>query len=179
MSYSVWCYTYNYAPLLLVCLLWFIAHPRVTYKTYKCIVACHCCFLCFKGTQDPWNASIACLCYMQLRDLLTSMWGVESSAWEIEKHGTFRPRLSLQGSIHWALQCCTAAVFILSPYWEPLGQYSRHDKSGIHLIPKWRPINCSFVCLLISPLCLVIMYKKQKNFEVNVRQRGLINMQTK
>ena len=145
MSYIVWCYTYNYAPLFLVCLfvclLWFMAHSRVTYKTYKCIVASHSCFLCFKGTQDPWNASIACLWYLQLRDLLTSMWWVESSAWEIEKHGTFRPRLSLQGSIHWALQCCTAAVFILSPYWEPLGQYSRHDKSGIHLIPKWRPIK--------------------------------------
>ena len=109
--------------------------------TYKCIVAFHCCFFCFKGTQGPWNASIACLWHMQPRDLLTSMWWVESSAWEIEKHGTFRPRLSLQGSIHWALQCCTAAVFILSPYWEPLGQYSRHDKSGIHLIPKWRPIK--------------------------------------
>ena len=58
-------------------------------------------------------------------------------------------------------------------------EYSRHDKSGIHLIPKWRPINCSFVCMLISPLCLVIMYKKQKNFEVKMRQRGLINVQTK
>ena len=49
----------------------------------------------------------------------------------------------------------------------------------IHLIPKWRPINYSFVCMLISPLGLVIMYKKQKNFEVKMRQRGLINMQTK
>ena len=25
----------------------------------------------------------------------------------------------------------------------------------IHLNPKWRPINCSFVCMLISPLCLL------------------------
>ena len=49
----------------------------------------------------------------------------------------------------------------------------------IHLIPKWRPINYSFVCMLISPLGLVIMNKKQKNFEVKMRQRGLINMQTK
>ena len=31
----------------------------------------------------------------------------------------------------------------------------------------------SFVCMLISPLCLVIMYKKQKNFEVKMRLRGL------
>ena len=43
----------------------------------------------------------------------------------------------------------------------------------IHLIPKWRPTNYSFVCMFISPLCLVIMYKKQKNFEVKMRQRGL------
>ena len=43
----------------------------------------------------------------------------------------------------------------------------------IHLIPKWRPTNYSFVCMFISPLCLVIVYKKQKNFEVKMRQRGL------
>ena len=49
----------------------------------------------------------------------------------------------------------------------------------IHLIPKWRPINYSFVCMLISPLSLANMYKKQKNFEVKMRQRGLMNMQTK
>ena len=49
----------------------------------------------------------------------------------------------------------------------------------IHLFPKWRPINYSFVCMLISPLGLVIMNKKQKNFEVKMRQRGLIKMQTK
>ena len=48
-----------------------------------------------------------------------------------------------------------------------------------HRIPKWRLINYSFVCMLISPLCLVNMYNKQKNFEVKMRQRGLINMQTK
>ena len=51
--------------------------------------------------------------------------------------------------------------------------------SAIHLIPKWRPINYSFVSMLISPLGLVVMNKKQKNFEVKMRQRGLINMQTK
>ena len=53
------------------------------------------------------------------------------------------------------------------------------NKYAIHLIPKCRPINYSFVCILISPLCLVSMYKKQKNFEVKMRQRGLINMETK
>ena len=49
----------------------------------------------------------------------------------------------------------------------------------IHLVPKWRPINYSFVCMLISPLRLVNMYKKQKNFQVKLRRRELINVQTK
>ena len=35
----------------------------------------------------------------------------------------------------------------------------------INLIPKWWPIHCSFVCMLISPLCLLNMDKAQKNFE--------------
>ena len=47
------------------------------------------------------------------------------------------------------------------------------------LIPKWGPVTDSFVCMLISPLCLVIMCKKQNNFELKMRLRGLINMQTK
>jgi len=33
--------------------------------------------------------------------------------------------------------------------------------------------------MLISPPRLVNMYKKQKNLEVKMGQRGLINMQTK
>ena len=33
--------------------------------------------------------------------------------------------------------------------------------------------------MLISSLRLVNMYKKQKNFEMEMRPRGLINMQTK
>ena len=41
------------------------------------------------------------------------------------------------------------------------------------LIQKWRPMTDSFVCVLIGTLCLVIMYKKQKNFEVKMRLRGL------
>ena len=49
----------------------------------------------------------------------------------------------------------------------------------IRLIPKWRRIVYSLACMLISPLCLVCKYIKQKNFEVKMRQRGLINMQTK
>ena len=43
----------------------------------------------------------------------------------------------------------------------------------------WR-IDYSFVCMLISPLCFVYKYKKKKkNFEVKMKQRGLIYMQTK
>ena len=49
----------------------------------------------------------------------------------------------------------------------------------IHLIPKWQLVYYSFVYMVISPLCLVNMYKMQKNLEVKMRQRGLINMQTK
>ena len=50
----------------------------------------------------------------------------------------------------------------------PLAQRSCHQfqfvfrfafgySTTIHLIPKWRPINYSFVCMLISPWCLVSM----------------------
>ena len=53
------------------------------------------------------------------------------------------------------------------------------DSHPIHLIPKWRPLNYSFVCMLINNLRLVNMYQKQKNFEVKMRLRGLINIQTK
>jgi len=49
---------------------------------------------------------------------------------------------------------------------------------AIHLIAKWRPINYSFVCMLISPFGLVNMYKKQNNFEVKMRQGGLVGMRT-
>jgi len=49
----------------------------------------------------------------------------------------------------------------------------------IHRIPKWRPTNHSPVRMSISPLCLVNLYNKKRNFEVKMRQRGLINMQTK
>ena len=37
-------------------------------------------------------------------------------------------------------------------------------RQTIYLIPKWRPISYSFVCMLISPLQLVNMYKKKKEF---------------
>ena len=62
---------------------------------------------------------------------------------------------------------------------EKLNPLKERILKQIHLIPKWRPVNYSFVCMLISPLRLVNMYKKQKNFEVKMRLRGLVNQQTK
>ena len=49
----------------------------------------------------------------------------------------------------------------------------------IHLIPKWRPINYSFVCMLNGPLCLIFTSKFFCILYMLTRQRGLINMQTK
>ena len=50
---------------------------------------------------------------------------------------------------------------------------------SIHLIPKWRPINYSFVCRFISPLCLIFTSKFFCIFYMLTRHHGLINMQTK
>ena len=51
--------------------------------------------------------------------------------------------------------------------------------SDIHLIPKWRPINYSFVCMFISPLCLIFTSKFYCVSYMLTRHQGLINMQTK
>ena len=50
---------------------------------------------------------------------------------------------------------------------------------AIHVIPKWLPINSSFVCMLISPLCLIFTSKFFSFLYMMTRQRGLINMQAK
>ena len=47
------------------------------------------------------------------------------------------------------------------------------------LIPKWRPINYSFVCMLFSPLSLIFTSKFFCFLYMLTRRRGLINMQTK
>ena len=76
-----------------------------------------------------------------------------------------------------------------------------HQAGSIHFIPKWRPINYSFFCTLISGkytpyskmaanklfFCLYVNQRssprqhvqKQKKFEVKMRRRGPINMETK
>jgi len=51
---------------------------------------------------------------------------------------------------------------------------SENLQGAIYLIRKWQPINY-FLFTLISPLCLVNMYKKQKNFEAKIRKRLLIS----
>ena len=55
----------------------------------------------------------------------------------------------------------------------------RNSTTLIHFVPKWQPINYFFVCMLISLLRLDNMYKKQKNFEVKMKRRRLINIKTK
>ena len=47
------------------------------------------------------------------------------------------------------------------------------------LIPKWRPINYTFVRMFISPLSLIFTSKFFCFLYMSTRQRGLINMQTK
>ena len=89
----------------------------------------------------------------------------EAACYSGENHGGFSP----------------AIKYGATDLFQHLRRWSFYQKRDlpIHLIPKWRAINYSLVCMLISPLRLVNMYKKQKNFEVKMRQRGLINMQTK
>ena len=50
----------------------------------------------------------------------------------------------------------------------------------MHLIPKWQPIYYSFVCILISPLCLILTSKLFICIlSMLARPRGLIKMETK
>ena len=73
----------------------------------------------------------------------------------------------------------------LIPKWRPINYYfvcmliSPLRLVNIHLIPKWRPINYSFVCMFISPLCLIFTSKFFCIFYMLTRHQGLINMQTK
>ena len=41
----------------------------------------------------------------------------------------------------------------------PTSELSLQSIYDIHLIPKWRPINYSFVCMFISPFCLIFTSK--------------------
>ena len=51
--------------------------------------------------------------------------------------------------------------------------------SLVHLVPKWWPINYSFVCMSISPFCLIFTSKFLCVLYMMTRHQGLINMQTK
>ena len=53
------------------------------------------------------------------------------------------------------------------------------ESHTIHLIPKWRPINYSFVSMFISPLCLIFTSKFFCVLYMLTRHQGLINLQTK
>ena len=53
-------------------------------------------------------------------------------------------------------------------------------RNCMHLyIRKWRPIDYSFVCILISPLRLIFTLKFFCPLYMLTRRRGLINMQIK
>jgi len=56
---------------------------------------------------------------------------------------------------------------------------SPRQLSSIHLIPKWRLINYSFACMLISPRRLIFTSKLIRFLYMLTRRRGLINTQTK
>ena len=59
--------------------------------------------------------------------------------------------------------------FYLDPFWSVnLGMYI------INLIPKWPPFKYSFVFIQISPWCLVLKLKIQKNILSWTRQQGPI-----
>jgi len=78
--------------------------------------------------------------------------------------------------------CSSIFYFFLSAHFLSIAEISftsfALNGMNIHLIPKWQPVYYSPVYMVISPLCLVNMYKIQKNFEVKMRQRGLIDMRT-
>ena len=110
--------------------------------------------------------------------------------------GTILCKLLTGGTFGWIGSCAsvfTMVAIAIERYYavtRPLGNRATFTKDSlkvrflaskttIHLITQWRLIDYSFVCMLTSPLGLVNMYKKQKNFEVKMKQRELINMQTK
>mgnify|MGYP007058292855 CR=1 FL=1 len=84
------------------------------------------------------------------------------------------PKLLLSGrSFVRLLIKCPWNVFRMS------ANLSELPPKRIHLIPKWRPINYSFVCMLISPLRLIFTTKFFCFLHMLTRPRGLINMQAK
>ena len=106
--------------------------------------------------------------------------------WSTGENRLSEQNLSLRlGELTWScpvpslFEHCTGKALPCADAFHFISFAQRKSHKLIRLIPKWRPTNYSFVCILISSLSLVNMYKKQKNFEVKMRRRGLINMQTK
>ena len=68
---------------------------------------------------------------------------------------------------------------IIFPHFKYADALKMANIPTIHLIPKWRPISYSFVCMFISPLCLIFTPKFFCVFYMLTRHQGLVNMQTK
>ena len=81
--------------------------------------------------------------------------------------------------IIYSVSCCFMDGFSDEKFETLLTFYDFYFYLVIHLIPKWRPINYSFVCKLISPLRLIFTSKFSCVLHMLTRPRGLINMQTK
>ena len=110
------------------------------------------------------------------------------------KVGTILCKLLTGGTFGWIGSCAsvfTMVAIAIERYYaviRPLGNRATFTRDSlkvrflvskitIHLIPQSQPIDYSFVCMSTSTLCFVNKYKK-KNFEVKMRQSGLINMPT-
>ena len=57
------------------------------------------------------------------------------------------------------------------PATRSLCRWCRRDDLQLDHYTPYSKIDYSLVCVLISPLCLVYKYEKQKNFEVKMRQK--------
>ena len=72
--------------------------------------------------------------------------------WPKMNDPTFRHSSFLMSSSEMIWSCYTTLFYGLS-------LFIVINEVQIQLIPKWRPINYSFVCMLISPLCLIFTSK--------------------
>ena len=70
-------------------------------------------------------------------------------------------------------------AFVMFLLYRGVSKEMFQPSSHIHLIPKWWSINYSFVCMSISPLCLIFTSKLFCVLYTLTRHQGLINMKTK
>ena len=126
------------------------------------------------ATVTTWNTS-RCRCRC-LNSLIRNL---------NRAHDVFGPRTATGGPLFPCLTCLDTTKFMLLSVTRRDGNFENIEATTLLELKMftsgfrpWR-IDYSFVCMLISPLCLVYKCKKQKNFEVKMKQRGLIYMQTK